>query len=264
MPVSEDSWRDRMWVGDRNPQTAYSLHVVPPRESATVLEWGPQGSGRIRVTELPSRSPLRVLLLHDSFATYGESLLEETVSHLAMHWTHRFDTNDLEVERPTVVVHLLVERALVALSAKDIELKSTPTDREVFEASGDSVVVRGAGSLEAWSAATCEPAEGGDAAAEFRDWPGLLLLPDVPLAGGAVLRADVTTPVRTSLLVFYKLDPAAIYAKKQSIGVQLEAGRNRVYVRLQPGIRGRLGLRIGEAAGRLVVHSVEIRRPPRG
>ena len=263
MAESDDSWRYRMGVEDRNPQNARMFRIVRP-ESRAVLEWGPAGSGRVRVTELPVPAPLRVLLLHDSFATYCEALLEDTVGHLAMHWSHRFQPNDLEVERPTVVVHLLVERALVALPPSEIELANAPTDREVFESSKDSLLVLEPPAVEAWGDAACSASEDGGLDAEFRGWKGLALLPEVPLAGGAMLSADVTSPVRTSLLLFYKQDPAAPYAKKNSIGVQIEAGRSRVFLRVQqPGIRGRIGLRTAEELGRLRIHALEIRRLPR-
>jgi hypothetical protein len=254
-----------MWVDDLNPQHGHTFKIVPRPESEPVLEWGPAGAGRVRVMELPERTPLRVLLLHDSFTVYCESLLEESVSHLAMHWTHRFQANDLEIEKPTVVVHVLVERALVSVPPEDIELKYLPTDREIFEASKESILTLDPAAVTPWGDAVCHPAEAGGVEAEFRDWRGLALLPEVPLAGDMVLFADVTTPVRTSLLVFTQQSTAGAYTKKQSIGVQLEAGRNRVYLRIQqPGIGGRLGLRVGAATGKMLVHFVEIRRPARG
>jgi hypothetical protein len=126
LPESEDNWRFRMWVADRDPQNAWSWRIVPRPEAIVVRQTGPEGTGRIRVTEVLSRTPIRVLMLHDSFASYGEALLEETGSHLAKHWTPRFDEGDLEQEKPAVVVHLLVERALVALAPKEIELKDAP------------------------------------------------------------------------------------------------------------------------------------------
>jgi hypothetical protein len=179
-----------------------------------------------------------------------------------MHWTHRFQANDLEIEKPTVVVHVLVERALVSVPPEDIELKYLPTDREIFEASKESILTLDPAAVTPWGDAVCHPAEAGGVEAEFRDWRGLALLPEVPLAGDIVLFADVTTPVRTSLLVFTQQSTAGAYTKKQSIGVQLEAGRNRVYLRIQqPGIGGRLGLRVGAATGKMLVHFVEIRRP---
>jgi hypothetical protein len=126
LPENDDNWRFRMWASDRNPQTAWSWRILPAPAAVCVLEKGRLGTGRIRVTEVASPTPLRVLFLHDSFASYGEGLLEETVSHLAKHWTPGFDTDDLEAETPSVVVHLLVERALVALPPKEIELRESP------------------------------------------------------------------------------------------------------------------------------------------
>ena len=258
-----DSWRYRMWVDDRNPQSARSWTAPRPR-SAPVLQWGPEGTSRVRVTELSTLTPLRVLLLHDSFASYVQSLLEETVSHLAMYWTHRFDENLIEIEKPTVVVHFLVERALVALPPADIELRETPTDRELFERSKDSVYRLDPASVTPWGDAVLSATDEGGVEVEFRNWKGLAVLPERPLAGGAVLFADVTSSVRTSLLVFYKQDPEAPYAKRQSLGVQLLPGRSRVYIRVQQqGIRGGLGIRIGAEEGRLAIHELEIRRIPR-
>lgn len=126
LPDNDDNWRFRMWVADRNPQSTSTWRIVPKPDAVVALQKGPVGTGRIRVTEVSSSTPLRVLMLHDSFATYGESLLEETVSHLAKYWTPRFDEEDLETEKPSVVVQLLVERALVALPPSEIELKEAP------------------------------------------------------------------------------------------------------------------------------------------
>ncbi len=258
----DDSWRYRMSVDDRNPQGARTWYAPRP-ESAPVLGWGPEGSGRVRVTELPADGPPRVLLLHDSFASAPAPLLEETVGHLAMHWTHRFTTNDLEIERPNVVVHLLVERALVAVRPTDLELREVPTDRELYEASTDSIYRLDERTVTPWGDAKVAPSADGGVDADFPEWKSLAVLPELLLAGGAVLSADVTAPARTSLLVFYKQDPSAPYAERQSIGVQLEAGRSRVFLRLPEGVRGGLGIRTGSNPGRISIHALEIRRSPR-
>jgi hypothetical protein len=128
VPDEDDDWRYRMWVADRNPQSAWTWKIVPEPAAVVVRQTGPPGMGRVRVTEVPSPTPLRVLMLHDSFATYGESLLEETVSHLAKHWTPRFDEKDLAEEKPAVVVQFLVERSLVLFQPSAIALDE-PADR---------------------------------------------------------------------------------------------------------------------------------------
>ncbi len=167
-----------------------------------------------------------------------------------------------------MVVHLLVERALVELSPDQLKMKVEPTDRKAFEGSREvSFSLDPAADppqLSAWREATCRKvADGSEPTVEIevRTWEDLALVPEIESAESTAVFVDVTAPAPTTLLLFYQLDPQDAYLRKRSVSVPLEAGRNRAYLRIdQPGIRGRLGLRPGAARGSYLLHGLEIRR----
>jgi hypothetical protein len=268
VPGTVDSWSNMMYVYDRRPQGARMWRILPHPCARTLVEKGPYGQSRVKVTELDARELPRVLLVHDSFGPSLEGMLAEGVSRLACHWDLGFDVSEVDSEKPDVVVQLLVERVLVEYAPDMMKMKIPPSDRDAFMASRDVIFSLDPAAdppqVTGWSEATCrKAADGSEPAVEIgvRTWKDLALLPEIEPGGSTSVFVDVTAPARTMLLLFYQLDPKDAYLRERSVSVPIEAGRNRVYLRLEPhAIRGRLGLRPGAARGTYLLHGLEIRR----
>ena len=91
--------------------------------------------------------------------------------------------------------------------------------------------------------------------------PAVLPPVALPADGSAAIFLDVTCPAPTPLVVFYKLEPEDTYRFRRSFHVDLGAGRNRVYQRLDArDIQGPLAILPGMKAGDYQLHALEIRR----
>jgi hypothetical protein len=268
VPGTVDSWSDLMYVYDRRPQSASSWRILPRPSARTVEESGPPGAGRVKVTQCDAPELPRVLFVHDSFGPSFETLLAESCSRLACRWSFGFDSADVEAEKPDVVLQLFVERVLVEQRPDQIAMRDQWLARDAFVESRDVLYsldpTADPPQLAPWNEATCRKvADGAEDAVEIevRSWKDLALLPELAPGGSAAVCVDVSSSVRTTLLLFYQLDPRDEYLRTRSVSVPLEPGRNRVYLRLDAdGIRGRLGLRPGAARGGYLVHGLEIRR----
>lgn len=270
VPGHGDTWGRSMYVYDLTPQKEIALVPDPAPRARTVLEtdWGPK---RKKVTVVDDPTLPRAMLLHDSFGPYIEQVLAEHFSRLACEWRYDFDTAEIAAEKPDVVIELWVERALVNISPDLIEPTHVDTARVAFQRSRD---VRFALDPTRMPPEVTPSPPGGTRCRLVTDDSGsaveirtatsadLALLPpiDIPAGGNAVLWLDLTSPIDTTLLLFYKLDPDADYDRRRCIQIPIVAGRNQLHVRLdQPGIRGRLAMRPGSDPGSYLLRAFEIR-----
>ncbi|MFN0007232.1 MAG: hypothetical protein ACKVXR_04935, partial [Planctomycetota bacterium] len=71
------------------------------------------------------------------------------------------------------------------------------------------------------------------------------------------------SPAPTTLVIFYKLKPEDPYLYSRTFRVELGAGRNRIYQRLdRADMQGPLAILPGLKLGDYRIHSLEIRRMP--
>lgn len=262
-----DSWAESMYIGDVLVEHVYNY--LPPTLRARVAFSGPQGVGRVRVSELEAQGLPRVMLMHDSFGLYVQKLLGELCSYLQGNWGESLDLREVQAKKPDVVVDLFVERMLnYAHPAEFLPFEETPW-RERFAASS-ATLVRLDRSQPDWGLTAVGrigvgPAPGAPAAGlpiAMRDPNDKLGLPDLSPVEGEVPVAHLVfdSPAEARLALWYRPRGEERFLRRNQYGATVRAGRNELFLPLsQPGTRGELLLRLGENLGDYTLFELEIR-----
>lgn len=252
-----DSFGDQMYIGALLHQRVVG---VRPREPVPLtIEREPE-RGQISVASTGDPSLPRVVFMHDSFGPAFLPFLAARAQRVRAMWEHGFSKEVVESEKPDVVVQLLTERMLVwglPPFARDVER----IDRARFDAGAPLWGPLDPSKVEVAGRARLEPFEGG-AALEADDGSAVLVLPaaDVPDGAHLALRLDVTIPSRTVLDVFYQLATERTFSRVRMVQLSVEAGRRELcFLVRAAGVAGPLRVRLGQIAGRYVVHALEAR-----
>lgn len=270
--ISGDSWAKKMYVEDLYPQSEWGWQIRPRPRGRVVLQPGDRAPGRKKATGIDDPSLPRAFLVHDSFGLEVEILLGEHFSHLASQWRYDFDTVEIEAAKPDVVIELFVERTLVERSPLLIEARqSDGCDGALFQAAEvlyRTKVDRDPPEITGLGETSCAKVNGdGGPALEIRTTathePAVLPEIRLPNDGTAAICLDVTSPSPTTLMIFYKLKPQDAYLYGRTFRVELAAGRNRIYKRLdRADMLGPLAILPGLKLGDYRIHALEIRRMP--
>lgn len=265
-----DNWGKRLYMEDRLHQR--NVELVPRFERrARVVETAPSGLP-VEVWETGDPALPSAVMFHDSFGNMQKALYAEHFRRIAFYYDPDLDVAFVERERPDVVVHLLVERALgphrPALSPLDLEDEGPV--RAAFEAS-ERVLAR----LPADDASPALAAAGPLSAAREPDgaWRldlaepgGAVLLPgfDLPPGTVPVLRLELEAPADTRLGLEYQLADDREYSQRARLARRpLASGASTVWLRLfLPDLFGRLRLRPGETPGTYRLRALEVRAVP--
>ncbi|WP_108809337.1 alginate O-acetyltransferase AlgX-related protein [Aquimarina spinulae] len=68
-----------------------------------------------RFQNASSNNNLKILVFHDSFFPYYEKYFSETFNHSVFIWNHKFDKDVIEIEKPNILYHEIVERDIDVL-----------------------------------------------------------------------------------------------------------------------------------------------------
>ncbi len=273
-PHPGDNWGRRLYLEDLLHQTNVELVPRFPTRASTVLRkmvrLVPTEVREVDDPDLPS-----AVMFHDSFGNMQKDLVAEHFRRTLFHFDPDFDTYVLEEERPDVVLHVLVERALAshrpAVSPLDddatLEAAFARSERvlvDLFPPPGSpreapDVVPEG-GAEVGWG----DDARGPYCALRT---PGgaSVLLPEfaVPPDAWPVVRLEIESALPTTLALEFQTRSDPSYSQRsRHLVAPLRKGVNVLWWRLLvPDLSGRLRARLGEGAYR--VHGYEVRAVPR-
>lgn len=262
LPASaSDTFGDQMYIGGLLHQRVVG---VRPREPVPLTFEREPERGQISVASTGDPSLPRVVFMHDSFGPAILPFLAARAQRVRALWEHGFSKEVVESEKPDVVVQLLTERMLVwglPPFARDVER----IDRARFDTGAPLWGPLDPARVEVAGRARIERAEDG-AALLAEDGSALLVLPasEVPDSAMLGLRLDVTIPSTTVLDVFYQLESERTFSRVRMVQLSVEAGRRELcFVVPVRNIVGPLRVRLGQMAGRYLVHALEARAVPR-
>lgn len=257
-----DSWAERLYLDDRLHQDDWKLIARAPAVKRRKIEFA-----RIAERfEQPGTDLPRVVLFHDSYASWIKPALARSCALLACFWQYNFDLARVAEERPDVVIDLMVERVLTQLDPPTFMLDSDASLSERFEAAEVVLSVdplaAGAlpGPLRPRAFRRIESGAQRGLAILPRDHFRLLDLPRVrytPFQRG-LLRLDLTAPAETTLEVVFERESGRFPRAFQK-RVRVHPGRQVVVVPIRPSNLGgiRLGCELTE--GTWILHRAEFR-----
>lgn len=252
-----DSFGDQMYIGALLHQRVVGVRprVPVPLE----IEREPERN-QVSVAATGDPALPRVVFMHDSFGPTFLPFLAARSQRVRAVWEHGFSKEVVDEEKPDVVVQLLTERMLVwglPPFARDVER----IERARFDAGTPLWGPLDPAAVEIAGRARLERVEGG-AALEADDGSAVLVLPasEVPAGALLALRLDVTIPSTTVLDVFYQLATERTFSRVRMVQLSVEAGRRELcFLVRADGVAGPLRVRLGQSAGRYVVHALEAR-----
>ncbi|MBK7643613.1 MAG: hypothetical protein IPJ19_11310 [Planctomycetes bacterium] len=271
-----DTWADNMYIGDLSPQRQIGLmRPLGTAISSTLNEGheGPFGPGRKLLRGSSDASLPRMLMFHDSFGPYIEFMLSEHCSQLECEWTYDFDMPEVRKFEPAVVIELWVERTFAFWNPRPLEPGSAADAREAFANSKQTCLVldpaapTGFDAFAKLEVSAVRDADGAALALATHSGLDSLLTPPLGCAGGGrpLVHLTLDSPQKGVLDIFYLLPGDGEYSRRQDCVVEVERGRNDLYVQLpRPGVTGRLRLRPGfSSAGPYLLRALEVRAGPR-
>lgn len=255
-----DSWGGRLYMADLLRQANLGWTVREPR--ARMVE-GELGSAFERFERPDATALPRALFLHDSFGLPLRPWLAEHFRELDCRWTTDFDAEEIEAERPDVVIQLYVESTLMSLAPQPTLLEDRGATAERFAAC-PLVLWRFSGSPgESGLDSDSKLAYEGQSLLVMRERSDeLLYLPelDYPRDHSLILCLEVESEQPGPLQVFFQTEDQRSYDRSRTVQGRLGRGHSEVYFVLPPlGVAGRLAVRVGSEAGTYRVGRIELR-----
>jgi hypothetical protein len=268
-PGQGDSWAGRLYLEDVLLQENVELDLDLAVELAPV---DPQSSHSV-FAELPDVSAPRLLMFHDSFGEHIRKILAGQFSRSRFHVGPGFDTALIESERPDLVVHLQVERALAGyvpctspLDTRETLAPAFAESRRVLLDLGRWGQPSGEGGLRA------APLADGTFFVESPGRDGALFVPalEVPPGCWAILRIEIEAPEPSELTLefltstqraaFERGDARCWSRQGRSWSAPLAQGPNELWVKLLvPQLWGPMKLFTGGAPGAFRLRALEAR-----
>ncbi len=266
-----DSWAGRLYLEDVLRQEGLALSF----ESHTQLQQLNVEQPQHTFAERPNSGLPRAVVVHDSFGELLRPLLAEHFSRTTFLWSANFDPEMIERERPDVVIHLQVERALAGFLPSLSPLDTPERLEQEFEAS--STVLLDSRELEEFEV------QGGVTAVKRPDrtWDlvvdseAQLLVPafDVPHEGWVVFKIEIECPEPSEFVLefltlaqrkyFVQKDPRAWSKQGRSWRKPVAAGHNTLWIKLLvPDLWGPLRIDPSRVLGAYRLVSLEGRAVP--
>ena len=133
-PGHGDTWGSHLYINDLLPQREWFLvHEGGPRHEIVASHNEPV---RTTATRKPAATGPRVLMFHDSFGPYIQSLLAEAFPQALFLWQPKFDPLAVLAAQPDLVIDFYVERAFTTVEhLRDIDYgaalaRLTPSEQQ--------------------------------------------------------------------------------------------------------------------------------------
>lgn len=274
-----DSWADRMYMEDVLIQNNEQWNLKGQERALAPLTPGP-GAGpqgerdRDLVAEIADPELPTCLMLHDSFGNMLRPALAKHFERIRFLWSHDFDTEMIEAEKPDIVLQLMVERGLVGFRPDESPLDTQARLTEEYDPKAPLLFRLGAKTglrdVEIGTGMQSAPKDGPVAlAGRLRKVgsEGHVLLPEFELPEGSwvMLRMGIAAPKATSGYVAYRTALESEYTRRgRSVGFELEKGPNSIVIKVRaPDLQGPLKLVPGDAHGLYDIVAIEARAIPR-
>jgi hypothetical protein len=253
-----ETWRRSMYIADTSRQTDWIFALRPAERRARVVQDSGWGRGRVRISRTDDPALPTALILHDSFGPYIEEPLSEHFREMRAIWDYQFPGEALLEMRPSIMIEIWVERALVFLFPDQLR------PAEYAELSGSFAQARtrcwtlnGASpdsdyeALSGLSIRKNETPGGAVLDLELENLAGSLLLPPIPPGRHSelLLELEIDSPVDTVADLFWLEEGMSEYSREKKLQITLVRGRNRSVVRIpEDATVGRIRLRPGFVA----------------
>ncbi len=269
-----DNWGKRLYVEDLLHQTNVELIPLFERRARVELrDFVRLVPTEVRVVDDPSLPS--AVMLHDSFGNMQKDLVADHFRRTLFHYAPDFDVEVLEDERPEVVLHVLVERALAAHRPAVSPLDDDARLEAEFASSADVLVDLLGTSRPEQSADALSPELGaqvergvdgrGPYAAVRSPTGGAIRLPgfEVPPDTWAVVRLEIESALPTTLALEFQTREEPFYSQRsRRLKRRLRKGVNVLWWKLLvPDLSGRL--RVEFLSGAYRIHAFEARAVPR-
>ena len=235
-----DSWAGRLYLEDVLKQEGLELSFDGHTQLQQLNPEQPQHT----FAERPDSGLPRAVVVHDSFGELLRPILAEHFSRTTFLWSANFDPVLIERERPDVVIHLQVERALAGFLPSLSPLDTPARLEREFEQS--TTVLVDSRELERFEV------DGGLTAVKRpdRSWDLVvdseahLLVPafDVPRTGWVVFKIVIECPEPSEFVLefltldqreyFKKKDPRAWSKQGRSWRKPVTSGPNTLWIKL--------------------------------
>lgn len=223
------------------------------------------------VAEVNEPSWPSAVLMRDSFSEPLVPFLAEHFRRLLVRWNdHGFNARLVTTEQPDVVILEIGDRLLRAGYKYSGLICRDAAKRRFSEASKQLGVFRSAAQfreIEALSDVELDVHTDELVARGTGRFPHILLPPiEGAEAYVAILKLDVTAPVRTDLELLWLTDEpdGADFSNQRYTSAPLVEGRNEVYLALSdPDRIGPVRCDLGSRGGTFVIHEIEIKGFPR-
>lgn len=250
-----DTWRRSMYALDTSRQTEVIYALKTEERKARVIQESAWGTNRVCRSEVGDPKLPSALFLHDSFGPYIEEPLREHFREMCAVWDYRFPGETLLEMRPSIMIEMWVERALVFLPAESLSPANYSDLSEDF-ARARNVYWRLSGSsndteyqcLPGLTTKRVSTPSGWVIDMELQNLAGSILLPPIPAGQRKqlLLELQIDSPVDTVADLFWLKPGMTEYARSQMLQFKIKQGSNRrVLLIPDSDALGRLRLRPG-------------------
>lgn len=262
-----DSWANRLYLAGLLNQE----NRVPVKMGEWRWRWleGGVGDSYRAVTEHEDSSLPRLFMYHDSFGEPLRKYMARHFSRAVFIWDNAFDPATIDAEKPDVVMQLFVERALGGGVAQLVTTGDTGALAAAFAASKRVLFAfdpaAATPNFELRGHPRVAPVAGGLEVTNTGE-QDMLLLPafEFPRDADPVLRIDLKSAVKSSVVVFYKTKSVPEYTRSNTSRVDVTVGDNSLLVPLlEPQMSGRLMIRVAGNGEAYTIRALEVRAIPR-